>query len=118
MGILTVLALTYIHMQMQIIDMAYAGNKKEQQIQKLIEQNGSTTYKILIMKSSNHLGDTVLDNGSDMQFADLNNIVHVTASQDIFADEQLAEQSQLAKRANSLLNLLSFGLEAEAKSAE
>jgi len=118
MGILTVLALAYIHMQMQIIDLAYAGSKKEQEIRKLIEQNGSTTYKILMMKSANNLGDMVLDNGSDMHFADMNDIVQVAASQDFFIDEQLAEQSQLAKRANSLLNLLSFGLEAEAKSAE
>ena len=75
MGILTILAVVYIHMQMQIIDLAYAGNKKEQQIKKLIEQNGSTTYKILMLKSANHLGDTILEDGSDMQFADTDDVV-------------------------------------------
>ena len=50
MSVIIVLALTYIHMQMQIVDLAYRGNKKEQQIKKLIEENGNTTYKILILK--------------------------------------------------------------------
>ena len=46
-----VVSLTYIHMQMQIVDLAYRGNKKERQIKKLIEENGNTTYKILILNS-------------------------------------------------------------------
>jgi hypothetical protein len=118
MGVLTILALTYIHLQMQIIDLAYAGNKKEQRIKKLIEINGSTTYKILMLKSANHLGDTILDEGSGMQFADTNDVVRVVASRDIIAEEQGVEQPQLAIKASSLFNLLSFGPEAEAKSAE
>ncbi|MCK5178691.1 MAG: hypothetical protein KAR32_04110, partial [Candidatus Omnitrophica bacterium] len=56
MGVVIVLALTYIHMQMQIVDLAYRGNNKEQQIRTLIEENGNTTYKILMLKSANHLG--------------------------------------------------------------
>jgi hypothetical protein len=119
MGFLTILAVTYIHMQMQIIDLAYAGNGKEQQIKKLIEQNGSTKYKILMLKSANHLGDMILDEGSDMQFADTGDVVRIETSQELFMEERPAEKSQLAKRAaNSFLNLLSFGLEAQAKPVE
>lgn len=118
MGVLTILALTYIHLQMQIIDLAYAGNKKEQRIKKLIEINGSTTYKILMLKSANHLGDTVLEDGSGMQFADTNDVVRIVTSRDVMTEGQDTEQSQLAKKANSLFKLFPFGLEAEAKSAE
>jgi len=118
MGVLTILALAYIHLQMQIIDLAYAGNKKEQRIKKLIEINGSSTYKILMLKSANHLGETILDDGSGLQFADSNDVVRIVASRDLTVEEQGAEQSQLAKKANSLFSLLSFGPEAEAKSAE
>jgi len=50
MGVIIVLALTYIHMQMQIVDLAYKGNRKEQQIKTLIEGNGNTTYVLHIQQ--------------------------------------------------------------------
>ena len=118
MGVLIVLALTYIHMQMQIVDLAYRGNKKEQQIKKLIEENGNTTYKVLVLKSANHLGVAMLEEDSDMQFADAQDVVQITASKEFLMDDQLGEQSKLAKKPNPLLSLLSFGIEAEAKTNE
>lgn len=132
MGIVIVLALTYIHMQMQIVDLAYRGNQKEQQIKKLIEENGNTTYKILMLKSANHLGICMLEEDSDMHFADARDVVEVAASQELLMEGQLGEQPELAKRTNPLLSLprkdeslvaslrglLFFGLEAEAKTAE
>jgi hypothetical protein len=118
MGVVIVLALTYIHMQMQIVDLAYRGNKKEHQIKKLIEGNGNTMYKILMLKSANHLGIAMLEEDSDMQFADSDDVVQIAASKEFLMENQLGEQSKLAKRTNPLLSLLSFGIEAEAKTAE
>lgn len=118
MGLMTVLALTYIHMQMQIIDLAYQGNTRERQIKRLIEENGSATYKILMLKSANHLGDTMLEEKTGMQFADANDVIEITASEEFLAENRLGEEAQLAKRTNPLLSLLSFGVEAEAKTAE
>ena len=117
MGVVTILALTYIHMQMQIIDLAYQGNIKEQKIKRLIEENGNVTYKILILKSANHLGGTMLEANSGMQFADNNDVIHIAASEEFLVENQLAEP-QLEEKTNPLLSLLSFGGEAEAKSAE
>ena len=118
MGVIIVLALTYIHMQMQIVDLAYRGNKKERQIKKLIEENGNTTYKILILKSANHLGIAMLEKDSDMQFADAHDVVQIAAAKEFLMEDQLGEQSKIAKKTNPLLSLLSFGIEAEAKTAE
>ena len=118
MGVVIVLALTYIHMQMQIVDLAYRGNNKEQQIRTLIEENGNTTYKILMLKSANHLGVAMLKEDSDMQFADAHDVVQIAASEEFLMEDALGEQSKLAKRTNPLLSLLSFGIEAEAKTAE
>ena len=118
MGVIIVLALTYIHIQMQMVDLAYRGNKKEQQIKKLVEENGNTTYKILMLKSANHLGVAMLEEDSDMQFADARDVVQIAASRELLMEDQLGEQSKLAKRTNPLLSLLSFGIEAEAKTAE
>ncbi len=118
MGVVIVLALTYIHIQMQIVDLAYRGNNKEQQIRKLIEDNGNTTYKILMLKSAHHLGVAMLEEDSDMQFADAHDVVQIAASKELFMEAPLIEQSKLAKRTNPLLSFLSFGVEAEAKTAE
>ena len=118
MGFITVLALVYIHMQMQIIDLAYQGNKKEQTIKALIEGNGSATYKILMLKSANHLGIAMFHENSDMHFSDTDDVVKIITSEEFLAESPLGRQPKLAKRTNPLLNLLSFGLEAEAKTAE
>ena len=118
MGVVIVLALTYIHIQMQIVDLAYRGNDKEHQIKKLIEENGNTTYKILMLKSANHLGVAMLAEDSDMQFADAHDVVHIAASREFLMENPLNGQPKLAQRSNPLLSLLSFGVEAEAKTAE
>jgi hypothetical protein len=105
-------------MQMQIVDLAYAANRKEQKIKKFIEINGSATYKILMLKSANHLGEKVLEEGSDMHFADTGDVVRISAVQEHSVDGNPAVPSKLAQRANSFFNFLSSGLEAEAKSSE
>ncbi len=114
----TIVALSYIHMQMQIIDLAYQGNQKEQQIKKLIEENGDATYKILMLKSANHLGVTMLDENSDMQFAGTDDVMQIVASEEFLMANPLGGQPKLAKKTNPFLNILSFGNEAEAKTAE
>lgn len=118
MSMATLLALTYIHMQMQIVDLAYQGSRKEQQIRNLVEDNGSATYKILMLKSANHLGITMLENNADMQFADARDIVEIAATEVFPSENQLVEHPSFAKKTNSLLSLLSFGVEAEAKTAK
>jgi hypothetical protein len=108
------LSLVYIHMQMQIIDLAYQGKYKEQEMRQVMEMNGNLQYAILSMKSSHHLGGTLLTENSDMQFADPKNIMQVS-----FLPEGLGEeQSAVEPRSNPLLNLLSFATEAEAKGQE
>ena len=118
MGIATIVALSYIHMQMQIIDLAYQGNQREQQIRSLVEENGNSMYNILMLKSANHLGAAMFNEGSDMQFADTDAIIQITASEEFFMDNYLRAEPKHAQRANPLLSLLSFGAEAEAKTAE
>ena len=118
MGIATIVALSYIHMQMQIIYLAYQGNQREQQIRSLVEENGNSMYNILMLKSANHLGAAMFDEGSDMQFADAGAIIQITASEEFFMDNYLGTEPKHTQRANPLLSLLSFGAEAEATTAE
>ena len=118
MGLVVVLALSYIHMQMQMVDLAYKGNRKELTIKKLIEDNGNKTYKILMLKSANHLGVAMLDEDSDMQFADAHDIVQIAASQDVLMDESSQTRPQLAQQTNPFVKFWSFGAEAEARTSK
>ena len=118
MVFVTVLALAYIHMQMQIIDLAYRGQYKEQRIKRLFEENGNASYKILMLKSANHLGGAMLEEDSGMRFADSNDVVQIAASEDFLTEENVQQASQLAKKTNSLIGLFSVGVEAEAKAAK
>lgn len=112
---LTVLAVCYIHMQMQIIDLAYQGKDKEQDIRKLIEDNGHLTYKILTMKSSRHLGGQMLTENSDMQFVDPNDVVFISDT-DFSVEEEADVLAQPREgKIKSVLSLLSLGAQAEAK---
>ncbi len=117
-GLATLLSLVYIHMQMQIIDMAYKGRAKEHDIRKLIEENGNTTYTILSLKSANNLGIQILSEDSDMQFADPDDIVRLNAPDKIFGIDQLSKKSQPETKSNPLLSFLSFETLAEARDKE
>jgi hypothetical protein len=118
MVVVTILSLSYIHMQMQIIYLAYQGHQKEQQIKKLIEENGNATYNILMLKSANHLGGAMFSGDSDMRFADADDIIRVAATQDVLTEDPLGTGPQLAVRSNPFLNFLSFGRNAEAKTSK
>ena len=103
---------------MQIVDLAYRGKIRENQMRKLSEENGNITYNILKLKSASHLGLKLLNENSKMQFADQSDIVHVQAPKQLIARNQVQEDAKTDKKTNSLLSLLSFGALAEARFQE
>lgn len=116
----TLLALIYIHLQMQIFGLAYEGHLKEQHIKALVEKNGHTFYTISKLKSSKHLGEVLLARNTDMQFAGPTDIVPIAASGEFTPDHRRPELAQLKpERKPSLLSsLFSFGAQAEARTQE
>ena len=114
MCVLTALALIYIHMQMQIIDLAYRGKSKENQIRKLVEQNGNISYTILTLKSANNLGYKMLAENSDMQFADQGDIIRIATPRDqhkVKKAETESKQMAMEPKTGSLFSALSsFGI--------
>ena len=114
-GISTAICLAYVHMQMKIIDMAYKGKAKEKEIRELIEENGSVTYAILTLKSSSHLGHTLLSDKTEMRFADSENIIRVPAGADALQEEAAVRQTVDASGRQSIFDLVPFGRTAEAK---
>ena len=68
MSFATVTALIYIHMQMQIVELAYKGKDKEKKVHDLMDNNGILTQQILTLKSANHLGQELLEKDEGLQF--------------------------------------------------
>ncbi len=68
MSFATLTALIYIHMQMEIVELAYKGKDKEKSIHELMDNNGSLTHQILTLRSSNHLGQELLEKDASLQF--------------------------------------------------
>lgn len=112
----TFLILVYIHLQMQIVDLAYQGQRKEARIKDLLDKNGSTFYAISKLKSANHLGEKLLAENSKMQFAGGSDIIYVAANGDLIGNHDLEQALPAAQRPNILANLLSFATQAEARS--
>jgi len=110
------MTLVYIHMQMQIFDLAYQGKSKQQHIRELIEKKGSLMYAILTLKSANHLGVQLLAEDSGMEFIDPNNILPLSTPKELIAEEFVSEEAQVKKKTNPLLSLLSIATRADAKS--
>ena len=68
MSFATVTALIYIHMQMQIVDLAYKGKDKEKRFYELMDNNGALTHQILALKSASNLGNKFLQKDEGLQF--------------------------------------------------
>jgi len=113
-GFITLLSLIYINMQMKIYDLAYQGKNKEAKVRELHELNGNETYTILKLKSANNIGYHLLAENSDLKFRDDNQVVRIQTAQAENSESRVA-LSDWKERTSSLLNLISFGSQAEAR---
>jgi len=68
MSFVTITALTYIHMQTQIFDLAYKGKAKERHFHELMDDNGALTHQVLVLKSSSYLGQELLEKNDGLEF--------------------------------------------------
>ena len=109
MSFVTVMALIYIHMQVRIFDLAYQGSDKEKHMHDLRDVNGLLTHQVLTLKSSNHLGNQLLEKDSSLQFMSNDHVLTLRGP------TALIGQPPAAKGANTLWNFLSFLTPQEAK---
>lgn len=112
--IVTSVALVYIHLQMQIVDLAYQGQAKEVKIKELTDRNGNTFYDISKLKSANHLGGVLLSKNSKMQFAGRDDIILLADAR----ENPGLDQAPAQRKPNAFLSLLSFATQAEARNRE
>lgn len=114
----TIVALSYIHMQMQIFDLAYLGKDQEMAIAKLDQQKQMLTYTILNIKSVHNLGHEMLGEEAGMQFANPSNIVLISSSRPNDLDAQPENTQLSAVTKNPLSTIFSFASRAEARNFE
>src|SRR5271154_7294779 len=76
----TIIALFYIHMQMNIFELSYNGKDKEKIIHELNDSNGALSHQILTLESANNLGSQLLDRDNSMQFMDQERVMTVRTS--------------------------------------
>lgn len=94
MAVVTVMALLYIHLQMNIYALAYQGKKREVKIEKLAERNAMVKNDILRLKSSNNIGRELLGDEKDYRFAGRNNVVEVETGTPVEALASRAQEGQ------------------------
>lgn len=112
----TTLAVSYTHMQIQALDLAYQGKAKEKVLRELREENGLLNYEILSLKSANYLGGKILQDESDMQFASPDDVIEVSMlSRPSQIDQDLNEEVEEAPFSGLTSILGFFDLEAEAQ---
>lgn len=115
---LTLLSLSYIHMQMQIFDLAYLGTDQEHAIARLDQRKQMLTYSILSIKSAHNLGHEMLGEEAGMQFANPDNIVLISSNDPNNEGAQLENTQLSAANKNPLSAILSFASRAEARNFE
>jgi hypothetical protein len=113
MSFMTIMALIYIHMQMQIFDLAYKGSDKEKYMHDLRDRNGLLTHKILTLKSSNNLGNKLLEKNSNLQFMGNDNILTLKGPAAMV--REVPPVAVKGKGEQSMWNFLSFLTPQEAK---
>ena len=116
MSFATVMALIYIHMQMQIFDLAYQGKDKERHMHDLRDRNGLLTHQVLTLKSANHLGNQLLEKDSQLQFMGSDHVMTLTGPASVISQPPL--QAVKGKSEKPLWNFLSFLAPQEAKAWE
>lgn len=113
MFFITVIALIYIHMQVQIFDLAYQAKDKEKLFHESKDRNGILTHKILTLKSANHLGNSMLEKDSTLQFMSFDHILTLSGPKPLIRSAQ--GTAVKANNLSSMWNFLSFLAPKEAK---
>lgn len=103
---LTILALIYIHMQMNIFSLAYEGKQKQQKVVRLQEQNGRVSNNVFELKSASYLGRKMLKENVKLKFYDEKNVVKLLSGKRPSARNKLASNQN--EKSNPLSKLFSW----------
>jgi len=115
-GLVTILSLIYIHLQIQIYDLAYQGKDKEHEMIELSENNANTTYDILKLKSSQYLGGRLLHKDAKLCFLDHKKVIRLVTADAVEEGTPVPSNSQ--RSTNPLITFLAPKAEAWANTIQ
>ncbi len=112
--ILTATFCVYIQLQMQIVDLAYQGKKKENILERLKDTNGNVNSDILKLKSSQSLGVKLLSANSPWQFVDEKQVAELNAPEEFVSRHQAIKMANAPDEQNIFSRIFSLKSSAEA----
>lgn len=75
--LLTFISLIYVQLQIEIFKQAYQGSLNESRLNDVLDDNSILMYNILALKSAQNVGDKLLSNERNLQFAERQQITEV-----------------------------------------
>lgn len=114
-GLITLIAIIYVQLQVQIYEYAYKGKKKEIVFKELLDRKSNTLYNINSLESIQYLGSRLLSSEYNLQFAGKEQVVKLAVPLQLAETINPEIRSSENQRTNFLVNLFSLKSQAEAK---
>jgi len=114
-GIITLVALIYVQLQVQIYEYAYNGKRKEVAFKELLDRKNNMMYNINGFESAQYLGSRLLSQDYNLQFAGKEQVVKLTVPMQLAESINPAFNRPENKRTNLLANLFTLKSQAEAR---
>ncbi|MDP3142653.1 MAG: hypothetical protein Q8N14_01715 [Candidatus Omnitrophota bacterium] len=114
-GLVTIIALIYVQLQVQIYEYAYKGKRKEIALKELLDRKSNTMYNINSLESVQYLGTRLLSQDYNLQFAGKEQVVKLTVPMQLAESINPAFNRPENRRVNLLANLFTLKSQAEAR---
>jgi hypothetical protein len=112
--IATVISLIYVQLQVEIFREAYTGSLNESRLHELLDDNSVLRYNITQLTSAQHVGDKLLSQELNLEFAQAAQISEVRIPFQVAGNLN----SQGKKEPNFFAKIFSLKAQAEAKQLE
>jgi hypothetical protein len=114
-GLITLIAVIYVHLQVQIYEYAYKGKKKELAFKELLDRKSNAMYNVNSLESVQYLGTRLLNSDYNLQFAGREQVVKLAVPLQLAETINPELKNSENQKTNFLVNLFSLKSQAEAK---
>ena len=115
----TLIALVYVHQQVELVRLSYALNDKEKKLERMLDRKDSLVYNIKGLENPSRLEKVLLSRNIDIAFPKRGQVVSVArAASDVKAGESLRAGAAIERKAGISRIFEFLGLRAEAQAGE
>jgi hypothetical protein len=113
--LITVIALIYVQLQVQIYEYAYKGKRREIALKELLDAKSTVMYNINNLESDQNLGTSLLNEDYNLQFAGREQMVKLEVPVQLAQTISPAVNKPGNRGVSFLVNLFALKSQAEAK---